>query len=192
MVNHPPHYTAHPVYSGECFDYTRHMDFVTGNGFKYIWRFDQKNGAEDVRKAVWYLTRIERPAVVPPTIVERMDDELRTYRTAIEREVLNLDNTVARGGRPRARVIAEHPKYATLAAAEALFMLASGEPVVAWRRVTSDLLTAPVETSTTPTTPTYPPGARPARSLQPGLSRRGRDVAAHAAEDGKTTTGPAD
>lgn len=56
MVNHPPHYTAHP--SGvECIQITEHMGFCLGNAMKYIWRADLKNGVEDLRKARWYIER---------------------------------------------------------------------------------------------------------------------------------------
>lgn len=59
-VNHPKHYTEHP--SGiECIQITEHMNFCLGNAMKYIWRADLKGGTEDLKKAVWYLTReIER------------------------------------------------------------------------------------------------------------------------------------
>lgn len=57
VVNHPPHYTAHP--SGvECIEITEHMSFTLGNAVKYIWRADLKNDAiEDLRKAIFYLER---------------------------------------------------------------------------------------------------------------------------------------
>lgn len=56
MVNHPPHYVAHP--SGvECIQITEHMGFTLGNAMKYIWRADLKNGVEDLKKAVWYIER---------------------------------------------------------------------------------------------------------------------------------------
>lgn len=60
MVNHPPHYTAHP--SGvECIQITEHMGFCLGNAIKYVWRADLKNGIEDLKKARWYIDReIER------------------------------------------------------------------------------------------------------------------------------------
>jgi hypothetical protein len=61
LVNHPPHYTAHP--SGvECIQVTEHMNFCLGNAVKYIWRADLKDNAiEDLQKAVWYVNReIER------------------------------------------------------------------------------------------------------------------------------------
>jgi hypothetical protein len=55
MVNHPPHYLAHP--SGlECIDVTRGMTFTVGNAVKYVWRTDLKNGRQDLEKALWYLT----------------------------------------------------------------------------------------------------------------------------------------
>ena len=56
MVNSPPHYTEHP--SGvECIQITEHMGFCLGNVVKYIWRADLKNGTEDLKKALWYLSR---------------------------------------------------------------------------------------------------------------------------------------
>jgi hypothetical protein len=61
LVNHPPHYTAHP--SGvECIQITETMNFCLGNAVKYIWRADLKHDAiEDLKKAVWYVNReIER------------------------------------------------------------------------------------------------------------------------------------
>lgn len=54
-VNHPAHYTDHPVFSGEAWDYTRRMSFAAGNSFKYAWRcMDKGNPLEDLSKAAWY------------------------------------------------------------------------------------------------------------------------------------------
>lgn len=56
MVNRPPHYTLHPVFTGECHDYAKYMTFDQGNAFKYLWRCAAKGDMrENVRKAVWYL-----------------------------------------------------------------------------------------------------------------------------------------
>jgi len=59
-VNHPKHYNTHP--SGvECIQITEHMSFNLGNVIKYLWRYEGKNGVEDLNKAMWYLKReIER------------------------------------------------------------------------------------------------------------------------------------
>ena len=56
----PLHYTSHP--SGvECIQITRHMSFNIGNAVKYLWRFEDKNGIEDLEKAIWYIKdEIER------------------------------------------------------------------------------------------------------------------------------------
>lgn len=59
-VNHPKHYNnssakcacGRPI---ECIDITRHMGFCLGNAVKYIWRYADKNGLEDLKKAAWYL-----------------------------------------------------------------------------------------------------------------------------------------
>lgn len=57
-VTNPDHYKRHP--SGvECITITEHFGFNLGNVIKYVWRAGFKT--EDLRKALWYLTReIER------------------------------------------------------------------------------------------------------------------------------------
>ena len=57
MVNHPPHYMAHP--SGvECVQIAEHYGFCIGNAIKYLWRAGLKGDAiEDLKKARWYLDR---------------------------------------------------------------------------------------------------------------------------------------
>jgi len=30
----------------------------TANAIKYLWRWKEKNGAEDLRKAQWYITKL--------------------------------------------------------------------------------------------------------------------------------------
>jgi hypothetical protein len=60
-VNHPRHYTSSESvcsscgHSIECIDVVRHMGFNVGNIVKYLWRFKDKNGLEDLKKARWYL-----------------------------------------------------------------------------------------------------------------------------------------
>lgn len=56
MVNHPTHYNSHP--SGvEAIEIVEHMNFCMGNAFKYVYRFQLKNGLQDLEKAHWYLKR---------------------------------------------------------------------------------------------------------------------------------------
>ena len=59
-VNHPPHYTQGKAACTcgrkiECIDVVRHLPFNVGNAIKYLWRYQLKNGVEDLQKAVWYL-----------------------------------------------------------------------------------------------------------------------------------------
>jgi len=63
-VNHPSHYAD--TCSIECIDV---MELAFGNdatfkyciinAFKYMWRYKNKNGLEDVKKAQWYIWRAE-------------------------------------------------------------------------------------------------------------------------------------
>ena len=60
-VNHPKHYTSSDAVCDkcgdciECIEVTRHMPFNIGNAVKYLWRWQHKNGLEDLKKARWYL-----------------------------------------------------------------------------------------------------------------------------------------
>lgn len=53
-VNHPGHYSA-TRFAVECIAFTRLMSFSLGNAFKYVWRWQEKGGVEDLRKALVYL-----------------------------------------------------------------------------------------------------------------------------------------
>lgn len=61
-VNHPSHYTQGGI---ECIDAMRacmtedgFRDYCKGNILKYIWRYRDKNGVEDLKKAQWYLNKL--------------------------------------------------------------------------------------------------------------------------------------
>lgn len=57
-VNHPEHYTSGNI---ECLDAIKsalgenYKYYVQGNVLKYVWRFNRKNGLEDLKKARFYL-----------------------------------------------------------------------------------------------------------------------------------------
>lgn len=53
-INRPLHYLTQPV---ECIEFTEHLPSNAANTIKYLWRFKHKNGAEDLKKARWYLNR---------------------------------------------------------------------------------------------------------------------------------------
>jgi hypothetical protein len=59
-VNHPAHYNQGSI---ECIDAIKaatgsgFVKYCTGNVIKYLWRYDNKGGLEDLKKAAWYLDR---------------------------------------------------------------------------------------------------------------------------------------
>ena len=63
MVNHPVHYTQGGI---ECIDALKAATVsktgieavCTANVIKYLWRYEEKNGIEDVKKARWYIDRL--------------------------------------------------------------------------------------------------------------------------------------
>ena len=63
MVSHPKHYTQGDI---ECIDALkaatvgkRGIEAVcVANVIKYLWRYEEKNGIEDVAKAKWYIERL--------------------------------------------------------------------------------------------------------------------------------------
>ena len=62
-VNHPSHYTQGNIECIEAIEEaTKHLRGIeatdTGNILKYMWRWNNKNGLEDLRKARWYLNHL--------------------------------------------------------------------------------------------------------------------------------------
>ena len=63
MVAHPPHYNQGGI---ECIEAIKSAAVgktgieavCVANVIKYLWRYETKNGLEDVRKAQWYLNRL--------------------------------------------------------------------------------------------------------------------------------------
>ena len=63
MVNQPPHYTQGGV---ECIDAIQaavtgkspYEAWLTGQIIKYVWRYNFKNGKQDLEKAEFYLKRL--------------------------------------------------------------------------------------------------------------------------------------
>lgn len=62
-VNHPAHYTQGGI---ECIDAlaaatvgkTGIAAVCVANAIKYLWRYEDKNGIEDVEKARWYVDKL--------------------------------------------------------------------------------------------------------------------------------------
>lgn len=62
MINSPNYYADSAI---ECIDAMKAMmtheqfvGYLRGNVFKYLWRYQKKNGAEDLKKSNWYLQKL--------------------------------------------------------------------------------------------------------------------------------------
>ena len=76
-VNHPPHYAAHPIFTLECHDLARMMSFDAGTDTKYLWRAGRKGDiSEDLRKALWYLDRVDLPCRVMQLWDEKVREQI--------------------------------------------------------------------------------------------------------------------
>ena len=63
VVNKPSHYQGE-IECIECINasmtYEEFKGYLRGNSFKYLWRYNRKNGLEDLQKAQWYLERLQK------------------------------------------------------------------------------------------------------------------------------------
>jgi len=61
MVNHPIHYNKAGIETIDAIEAATTNGFkyyLQGNILKYIWRYEYKNGVEDLKKARWYLDKL--------------------------------------------------------------------------------------------------------------------------------------
>ena len=63
-VNHPSHYTEGEI---ECIDALESAlgvegfrGYCIGNAMKYLWRYNNKGGLQDLSKSEWYLARAKQ------------------------------------------------------------------------------------------------------------------------------------
>lgn len=83
-VNHPYHYEG--SCSLECIDVMLATfgartvyDFCICNAFKYMWRFKNKNGAEDLDKAEWYIKKAAEVYWKPGVFGEGINSSLYNH-----------------------------------------------------------------------------------------------------------------
>lgn len=85
MVNHPAHYTH---FSIEVIDIIDRMNFCAGSAIKYILRAPFKGEYErDLRKAIWYLRRIQELHIETGIEVE---EEIALRHVSMEATVENI------------------------------------------------------------------------------------------------------
>lgn len=94
VVSRPRHYASHPRFTCECIEIARLLSFDAGNALKYMWRFEQKNGGEDIKKSLWYLGDLDYAKF---NIVWLSDDARAVGVALAEQHVfpfLNLDDRI--------------------------------------------------------------------------------------------------
>jgi len=64
----------------ECIDYieSHAFDFLEGNVIKYVTRYEEKNGVEDLKKASWYLDRL----------IKREEGKAMSYDSSLYKSIL--------------------------------------------------------------------------------------------------------
>ena len=91
-VNHPSHYTTGSV---ECIDALKSATsgltgieaVCTANAIKYLWRWKHKNGAEDLKKAIWYIERlIQEITPIQADLIAKTEPHRETCRDRLQRE----------------------------------------------------------------------------------------------------------
>ena len=62
VINHPKHYTNKSLECidilEDCLEGSGFIGFCVGNILKYAYRYNDKNGLEDLKKAKWYLLKL--------------------------------------------------------------------------------------------------------------------------------------
>ena len=75
-----PSYYGHDQAVIECIEYIQShaFDFLEGNVIKYVTRYEQKGGVEDLKKAKWYLERL----------IKREEGKVKPYDSSLYKAVL--------------------------------------------------------------------------------------------------------
>ncbi len=78
-----PSYYGHDQAVVECIDYieSHAFDFLEGNIIKYVTRYEDKNGLEDLKKASWYLNRL----------IKREESKMKPHDVSLYKSLLKSD-----------------------------------------------------------------------------------------------------
>ena len=74
-----PRYYGHDEAVIECIEYieSHAFDFLEGNVIKYVTRYQNKNGSEDLMKARWYLDRL----------IQREEGKAKPYDSSLYKSI---------------------------------------------------------------------------------------------------------
>jgi hypothetical protein len=97
-VHHPSHYETGKFECIEVMEEALGRDAVEGfclcNAFKYIYRSQRKNGAEDLEKALWYLNKLLNMKKEDPISLE-VSEAVRALEPLSAQEILDKLNEYA-------------------------------------------------------------------------------------------------
>ena len=101
-VNHPKHYSlcihCECGKNIECLDIVKNLPFVDGNIIKYVWRWRQKNGIEDLHKAKFYLNELiksvqeQKLKATRNTLINDLDLNVRTRNSLLAENINTIDD----------------------------------------------------------------------------------------------------
>ena len=79
-----PRYYGHDEAVIECIEYieSHAFDFLEGNVIKYVTRYQNKNGSEDLMKAKWYLDRL----------IKREEGKVKPYDSSLSQSILESEH----------------------------------------------------------------------------------------------------
>lgn len=103
-VNHPSHYEN--SCSLECIEVMRLAfgkkavyDFCLCNAFKYMWRYKNKNGIEDLNKADWYLCYVAHDLEgVEHYEADEVDREALNNYQNLRQLLISINDKISNGG----------------------------------------------------------------------------------------------
>lgn len=97
-VNHPKHYKGSTSLECiECMEVAMGINavcfFCLCNAFKYMWRYKNKNGVEDISKARWYLDYVDK--TIERATVENINEEVLKMSYRLSDLYVKIINKIA-------------------------------------------------------------------------------------------------
>lgn len=84
-INHPDHYIREDS-DIECIDAIESMlgkdqfrSYCRGNCLKYLWRYENKGGVEDLKKCQWYLDKLISTMEDPKQLLDKIESKLQKH-----------------------------------------------------------------------------------------------------------------
>ena len=100
-VSSPIHYASGSIECIEAIEASMSPEafkgFMKGNVIKYVWRYENKNGAEDLRKALWYLNRLADVVEIETSNKEDLYETIKEMGAMEESANYDPDDYMASG-----------------------------------------------------------------------------------------------